>query len=222
MSALVRWLPELAVASADDIRRFGPQAARVRSLLDFIPTMSEDAGRVGTDLWHAVGYAAGDDARRAAWYRALGAASDAADDAARNAAGDAAGYDARNAADDAAWHDASWTAWHDTRHAALTAADNAARAEVVSDLISPENYRLLTNPLATGRAVDVLAPRYKDTPFREMLQELASPRVITQPSDVLAVGRIARSPEEIRDIAMTLIADGMTVEEALNAARLLA
>ena len=200
MSALVRWLPKLAVASADDIARFGPQAARVRSLLDFIPTMSDDAARASRV------------ARGAAW--------DAADDAAWSVAGDAARSAAsrlaRGAARDAAWNAADDAAWSVAGDAARGAAD----AEVVSDFLSPENYRILTNPLAAGRAVDVLAPRYKDTPFRELLQELVSKRLITQPSDVLSVGRIARSPEDIVEIAMTLIADGVPVDEAYRMARL--
>lgn len=222
MSALVRWLPELAVASADDIARFGPQAARVRTLLDFIPTMSEDAARVGGDAWWATrstdeyatypaaylaargaaGNAAGSAARDAAW----GAAEDAAEGAAYNAA--------RGAARDAAGH-AVWVA-------AGGAGRDAAMGEVVSNLISPENYRMLTNPLAAGRAVDVLRPRYKNTQFRELLQELAPKRVITQPSDVLGVGRIASLPDEvaIRE-AIDLVANyGMTFEEALNVIRM--
>jgi hypothetical protein len=172
--------------------------------------MSDDAVRASNSASNA---AWGD-----AWFAAKGDAWDAAYDAAR----DAAMGDARDAAWNAVGDAAKGDAWDAALDAALGAAPRAAEVEVVSDLISPENYRILTNPLAAGRAVDVLAPRYKDTPFREMLQELAPRSAITQPSDVLGVGRIARSPEEIREIAMTLIADGMTVEEALNAARLLA
>jgi hypothetical protein len=203
MSALVRWLPKLAVASARDTARFGPNAARVRSLLDFLPAMSNDAYEVGR--------------------AAMGAADDAAMGAARRAADDAAMGAARRRAYDAARDDSSWVAGDAAYDGGMGAAENAATGEVLSDLISPENYRILTSPLATGRAVDVLAPRYKNTQFRELLQELAPNSVIAQPADVLGVGRIARSPEEIRDIALTLIKDGgMTIEEAYNAARLLA
>jgi hypothetical protein len=215
VSALVRWLPELAVATADDIAQYGPNAARVRTLLDFLPTISDDAARASD--------AASVAARRGSVIDALTAARRAA----RDAAVDAARDDALGAARSAAVDTARRAAMRDKRIWAmddvLEAAKGATRAEVVSDLISPENYRILTNPLATGRAVDVLAPRYKDTQFRELLQELGPKKRIAQPSDVLTVGRIARSPEEIREIALTLIEDGgMTVEEAYNAARMLA
>ena len=185
MSALVRWLPKLAVATADDIARFGPNAARVKTLLDFIPTMSEDAARMSYNMYDLNMHAQYD-----RWGNALYPDP----------------LDAERAIE---------------RRSARYAAGDAARAEVTSDIITPEYYRLLTNPLAMGRAVDVLAPRYKDTPFREMLQELGRKKVIMQPSDVLAVGRIARSPEDIREIAMTLIADGMAPEDAIRTASML-
>ncbi len=196
MSALVRWLPELAVATADDIARFGPNAARVRSLLDFIPTMS----RAALD---ATSSAVMKNPNVAATKAAREAASSATTNAARQAFREAARSGTRNT---------PWKSGYD-----------AARAEVVSDLISPEVYRTLINPLATGRAVDVLRPRFDRTPFRELITELGPKQMITQPSDVLNVARIAGSPEEIRDIALQLLKDGgMTIEEAYQAARLLA
>jgi len=194
VSALVRWLPELAVATADDIARFGPNAARVQTLLEFLTTMSNDAVRATDDAWN--------------WTPARQAAKGAVEDAAGNAAWNAAGSAAGSAAGDFVTGAARQAAW------------DAATSELVSDLISPENYRILTNPLAIGRAVDVLKPRYKNTAFRELLEELGPKSVITQPTDVLAVGRIARSPEDIREIAMTLIADGVPVDEAYQMARL--
>jgi len=197
MSALVRWLPKLAVASADDIARYGPQAARVKTLLDFIPTMSDDAARMSRNVYDVNMHAQYDRWGNATYTDPL---------------------DAERAIER---RGARYAAWDAAPRAAEDAAGDAARAEVTSDIITPEYYRLLTNPLAMGRAVDVLAPRYKDTPFRELLQELAPKRVITQPSDVLAVGRIARSPEDIREIVMTLIADGVPLDEAYQMARLL-
>jgi hypothetical protein len=207
VSALVRWLPKLAVASADDIARFGPNAARVRSLLDFLPTMSDEAARAAKEAEAARNAALGWDVKKdVAWRAVLNAARNSPRDAARDKAWRAARDATRGGAWDSAWD----------------AAPRAVEGEVVSDLISPENYRSLTNPLATGRAVDVLAPRYKNTPFRELLQELAPKRVITQPTDVLGVGRIASLPDEvaIRE-AIDLVANyGMTFEEALNVIRM--
>jgi hypothetical protein len=192
VSALIRWLPKLAVASADDIAQFGPQAARVRTLLDFLPTMSQEAARVGGRAW-------------------LGSSEDLVFDAV-----EAASRAGKNKAYNASYEASRYKARYPKSDMMSDAARSAGWGEAVSDLISPENYRILTNPLATGRA----APRYKDTPFRELLQELAPKRLITQPSDVLSVGRIARSPEDIVEIAMTLIADGVPIDEAYQMARL--
>jgi hypothetical protein len=209
VSALVRWLPKLAVASADDIARYGPNAARVRSVLDFLPTMSFDAQRVGAKA--ALRARLNETASDADyWYNALDVAGMKTKDANRIP------FMAE------AWND-MLDASRGNTYLHGSGLQGAAYGEVSSDLIPSNTYRVLTNPLATGRAVDVLAPRYKDTPFLELLTDFASSRVLAQPRDVLAAGRIARSPEEIREIALQLIEDGgMTVEEAYNAARLLA
>lgn len=187
---LVKWLASQGddvVVSADDLAEFGPQAAKVRALLDFIPTMSDDAARVS----RVARDAAGD----AAYY----AARDAARDAARGTAGDAAYYVARDAARD------------------------AASGEAVGDLISPENYRILTNPLAAGRAVDVLGsrPRNQGTPFLDVVRNMGERNAITGPRDVVVASRLAKSPEDIREIALTLMSDGMSAEDAMRTARML-
>jgi hypothetical protein len=82
--------------------------------------------------------AAWDAARDAAWVAAWVAAGDAAWVAAWVAARDAAGVAARDAARGAAWDAA--------RDAAGVAARDAALASVVRDLITPEQYDILTGP----------------------------------------------------------------------------
>jgi|694.fasta_scaffold34507_7 hypothetical protein len=210
MSALIRWLPELAVATAKDIERFGPQAARVRSMLDFLPTMSLDAQRVGekaalrarTRLNENV---SDDDY----WYNAL----DVADRTTQKAN--------RIPFMTEAWND-MLDAFPDAMHMSGAGLQGAAYGEVASDLITPNTYRVLTNPLAASRAVDVLSKRYKNTPFRELLGELGSSLRIAQPSDVLRVGRVAALPDEVaRQEIVDLVKNyGMTLEEAINVIRM--
>ena len=197
---LVKWLANQAddvVASADDLAQFGPQAARVRALLSFLPTMSDDALRTSSAAQRSLYDVAGDAAR--------GAASDAASgSAAMFAPSDAALAVAR---------DAGSMAVHD-----------AAKATAVSDLISPENYRILTNPLAAGRAVDVLGsrPRNQGTPFLDVVRNMRERKAIAGPRDVVVASRLANKyDDDIIETALTLMADGMSAEEAMRAARML-
>jgi hypothetical protein len=146
---------------------------------------------------------------------------------ARNAAGNDAWLAARNDAWTAAGNAAGIAARNAARNATRNAAGNdawyAATAEVASDLISPENYRILTNPVATGRAVDVLAarPRNQGTPFLDVVRNMGERKAITSPRDVVVASRLAKSPEDIREIALTLMSDGMSAEEAMRTARML-
>ena len=202
--SLVRWLPELAVATAEDVARYGPQAARVKTLLDFLPTMSDEAARTSGAAWNAAPDAAWGDAMAAVRGSARGPAWDAA-------------YDATNDVVLPSWSGPSWGVSSDD---AYDAASDAALGSVVSDLISPENYRRLTDPLAAGRAVDILRtrPRNLNTPFLDITRRLAEQGSIRGPRDVVVASRIARSPEDIREIALTLISDGMNPLEALRTA----
>lgn len=198
MSALVRWLPQIARASADDIARYGPEAARVRTLLDFISTMSQDAASINA-VKGALPHKPFDAAILAAWDNkridARRNAMNAADAAIKGVAGNA--------------NIAYYPAW------------GAAAAEVVNDLITPDAYRALTNPLAAGRAFDVLRPRSPEN-FRDVVRKIGERDAIRQPLDVLTARTIARSPQEIRDIALGLIETGMGVDEALQTARTMA
>ncbi len=217
MSALIRWLPKLAVATADDIRRFGPNAAQVRSLLDFMPTMSDDAIRVGADAWESARGSGRlgpafqelqDAVQRADWNNDFAPVDEYAGRL-RNAITQ---VQARNLGNSPLARKNPW----------LFA--NAAEAEVASNLIPEEVYKTIVEPLAAGRAVDVLRarPRLQDTPFLNVVRGMSERGAISRPRDVVIGSRLAQSPEAIREIAITLMGEGMTAEEAINAARLLA
>ncbi len=198
LSKLVQWLPKAVGASADDVATLGPQAGRVRSLLRFLPSMSDEAKSIG-------------DAARTR--RSMqGLEDDAWDEAISKAMGQG-----RGSAQDIARR------WALDPPSLGFSAEKAALAESVSDIISPQSYRLLTNQLNTSRVVDRLRnkPRYQDTPLSDILEQFASRGLITGPRDVVRAGRVARSPEDVREIALTLIAEGMDPASALRAARLL-
>ena len=113
---------------------FGPNGEAVALFIERCRTLTPEQ----TKQLAAAGDAARDAARYAAWA--------AAGDAARAAAGVAAGA----AAGDAAWYAAGaaarYAAWDAAGDAARDAAWDAAGAAAVRDLITPEQYALLTEP----------------------------------------------------------------------------
>ncbi len=135
-SKLIQWLPEIVQATDEDILRYGPQAAQVRTLLDFIPGMSERAHYISRNA-----------VKDAAW--------DAAWDAADRATYDAARVDAwDDAAEDAFDVGAEATGYAESGSVAMS----AALAELVNDLIDPQDYRILTDRLNAGRVYDLRLP----------------------------------------------------------------
>jgi len=211
---LIKWLANQAddvAASADDLKRFGPNAARVRSLLDFIPTMSDDAARASGSAWNNASNNANNAARNAAYFSVWNNARNNADNAARNAAWDAADGDTYDAA----------------RNALRYAADSAANATSVGDLIDPNTYRTLTNPLAAGRAVDILGnrPRNQGLPFYDIVRQMGDSGLLKTPRDVVIASRLAKAPDNVLETALFLMnnnTSGMTLQDILTNARLLA
>jgi hypothetical protein len=193
---LIRWTPKIAEASADDIARFGPQAARVRALLNFIPGMSDDAAKISD----------------AAWGSAWGPARRAKRDASRKAAMDASRYEAWGSAYDALRD----RAWGPAREAAV----DAAGTEVVSDLITPEIYRTVTNPMASARALDRLAGRAPES-FIPVARDLGERGLVSAPADIVTALRVSKLPQQQQSLVMGLVDSGMTIEDALLAARAL-
>ena len=192
---LVKWLANQAddvAASADDLQRFGPQAAKVRSLLDFLPKMSDDAARVSGSMYNAV-----DDV-------AFNAANNAADNAAFNAARNNANYAARSDAWDALDDNTYDAARNALRYDAHYAADHAANATSVGDLIDPNTYRILTNPLATGREADIVNMNAPEN-FMGILRNLNERSLIMNPQDVRSARKLADLSDYERDPVMEYI-----------------
>ena len=134
----------------------GPNGVEVTAFLDLLPTLTttqwtaardavRDAARFAARVaakdavWYAAGDAARDAARAAVWYAVWYAAGDAVRDAARVAARDAVWYAVRDAACD------------------------AAGALLVRDLITTEQFDVLTAPMrAAGIDFDALREADRD------------------------------------------------------------
>jgi hypothetical protein len=109
---------------------YGPNSAQVKLFIDRLKVLTDkEVKRIAA--WDAVWVAA----RDAAWDVARSAAWDAACIAARGAAWDAIWEATRNITRNTAWNTAWNTNW-------------AARAIVVMDLISEEQFTILTEPFA--------------------------------------------------------------------------
>ena len=122
----------------------GPNGAEVAAFLDLLPTLTRAQGVTARS---AAGDAVGSSARVATWFVAEDAAGDAARDAARDAAGKAA------------WCAARSVAWCAARDVTL----DAAGALVVRDLITTEQFDVLTAPMrAAGIDFDALTEADRD------------------------------------------------------------
>jgi hypothetical protein len=202
-SNLIKWTPKILEASADDVARFGPQAARVRALLNFIPTMSDDAAKISSNSWYSA-QRLETDPMWGAWRQA----EDAVGNAARVSADDRARYAAEGAAQTAG------------RYPAMYPAEVAGRAEMISDLIEPEVYRKLTNPMASARALDRLAGRAPES-FVPTARDMGDRGLVSAPADIVTALRISKLPPSVQPLVMGLVDSGMTIEDALSAARAL-
>jgi hypothetical protein len=203
VSNLIKWTPKIVEATADDIARFGPQAARVKALLNFIPGMSDDAAKIS-------------DAAASAGEGTWRAAFTAADKAARNAERLVESNVATRAANDKAFNAIRRAAGYST----VDAASDAANAEVLSDLITPQVYRTLTNPLASARALDRLAGRAPES-FIPIARDLGERGLVAAPSDIVSALRISKLPSQQQSLVTGLVDSGLTLEEAMLAARAL-
>jgi hypothetical protein len=203
VSNLIRWTPQIAEATASDIAKFGPQAARVRALLNFIPTMSDDAAKISSN----------------SWYSAQRSETDPVWDAWAQAE-DAVGNAARVSADDRARYAAEGVAQSSRRFPSMYPAQVSGRAEMISDLIEPEVYRTLTNPLASARALDRLAGRAPES-FVPIARGMGDRGLVTAPADIVTALRISKLPPSVQPLVMNLVDSGMPIEDAVAAARAL-
>jgi hypothetical protein len=106
----------------------------------------------------------------------------------------------------------------------------ADRSSVVNELLraapsvvasTPDEMRIANQAAMRARAIPVFNRQPQDV--RDILLNMAgaSPRGL-RPGDILTARSIAQKPEDVREIALALVADGMAPREALETARMLA
>jgi hypothetical protein len=215
---LIRWGKKLAPATADEIAEFGPQAARVKALMSFIPNMSDDAtwltqdvanalqNKVGlqrafelSDLVTNVGVRQGrEDKMRRAFSRAFETAHDRGNKV--------------------------------SRYIDPLPSGDAAYAEALSDFLIPgygraygpgaEAYSQMTAPLATARRFDMTVPNAPES-FTNAARTLGERGLITGPKDVELARRISMQPAHIQEMYFNLLQEGTDPVELLAAMKAL-
>jgi hypothetical protein len=202
---LIRWGKDIIPATADEIKRLGPNAARVKAVLDMSRWgVSDDAWKVAEAAWRP-------------HLRVL--------DRARGTARINTIFDLNEQKRleqlkraEALGHDLGAN-WGDGYHTGAPSAA-AAVSESVSDLIVPETYRTLTNPLAAARRFDKTVPNAPEG-FTAVVRNLGERGFITGPKSIEAARRLSMESPTFTDLVISFVQDGMTFQEAMAAARAL-
>jgi hypothetical protein len=181
-----------------DIARFGPEAPKkLRALLDFLPTMSDDARAVSGDAWLHSGSADHDDAWKTSIMAAKGRRA-APDGSTFVGTADGDGMSALRNAQDAA------QALGGVLPFSPLAAGDAATGLLTSRFIDPQTYRVLTLPLATGRALDVVRPHAPEN-FLDVVRGLGERGLVQQPVDMISAQTLAIASDPERKYLMEVI-----------------
>jgi len=200
---LMRLGKYLVPATDSEIKRLGPNAARVKAVLDMASGSGDDAWQVAEDAWRPHG-----GVLSKAWSDAENTVFDPNDER-RWVQLERAEALGRDLGDD----------WGDGYHTGVPYAA-AAISESASDLISPETYRTLTNPLAAARRFDRTVPNAPEG-FTAIVRNLGERGLITGPQSVEVARRLSMESPTFTDLVMSFVQDGMTFQEAMAAARAL-
>jgi hypothetical protein len=207
-SQLIRWGKKIIPATADDIERFGPNAARVKALMRVIQHTSGDA----VELAHKAMY------KKIPNLPSLDEASDIADEAASFSGRARASKGAKAAADINAILE------QDAKKRSGILLSNpamfAARGEVVSDIIAPDTYKSLVNPLAIAKRFDMSVPNAPEG-FTNAARTLGERGLVSGPKDIELARRISMLPPHLQDVYFSLLQDGSDPMAMLAALKLL-
>ena len=212
---LIRWGKDVVPATVDEIADLGPNAARVKALLRFIPTLGGDAGLIARDADRAVNlqknlvkeFASTMEGRRGE--QAFRAQNKALEQAV-NTIFDKGLNNGKAFAQDSVPR--FFPAWDATTR--------ATTGESISDLASPELYRGLTSPFNAGRRFAMTVPNAPEG-FTSIARTLGEMGQITGPKSIEAARRLSMESPTLTQIVTTFVQDGMSLEDALAAARAL-
>jgi hypothetical protein len=214
---LINWGKEIA-PTADELKVFGPKAARVGAIIRMLPGMSDDAkiitsgARHVTEIPNALGFKNIGDVELAALRqmdRQLVGENVAT--AAFDAGVDSVATPLRLSMDET----------ENFAGAAESAAiAEAARDRIGKDIFVADLYKPLTSALATGRRFDRTVPTAPES-FTAIARSLGEMGQITSPKGVEAARRLSMEDPTFTQLVMSFVQDGMSLEDALAAARAL-
>jgi hypothetical protein len=197
---LINWGKKIIPATADEIIDFGPNAARVKGLLSMIENMSPDAAKIPSVAKVSGPVATLKDARKnAERFVIFRPAKEAAEDAYRKA---------------------QVVRSEDYGTSGIFRAQNAAGAEVVSDLITPADYRDLTNPMAAARRFDMTVPNAPEG-FTNIARSLGERGLITGPKEIELARRVSMLSPDMQQVYLNLLGENTDPVQLLQALRLM-
>jgi len=212
---LIKWGKKIIPATADEIAEFGPNAARVKALLGMAESMSDDAGKLASNVLVLKPEKTG-----MLWDRhdAMTRALDANFGSKRGTM--------QNNVTESIMRMGDFTAptskYKSTfeRNRVREALNDASTAEVVSDLITPEFYSPLTNPMAVARAFELSVPRTPEG-FINIARSLGERGLITAPKDIRIAQQISQLPPAMQQVYLDLVGEGTDPAQLLQALRLM-
>ena len=198
---LIKWGKKIIPATADEIAEFGPNATRVRALINMVGGLSDDSIR-----------AAGNAEQYTRPLMREAEQSLLADvPKYRSLTNPAFSYAADRAGRLINQQDAI---------AAQHAAGIAASAEAVGDLITPQTYRTLTNPIAAARRFDMTVPNAPEG-FTNIARSLGERGLITAPKDIELARRVSMLSPDMQQVYLNLLGEGTDPAQLLQALRLM-
>jgi len=198
---LINWGKKIIPATADEIARLGPNATRVRALINMVGDLSDNAiktaGNARQYTRPLMLEAEQSLLANVPKYRSISnpAFSDAADRAGRLI----------NQQD-------AISAQH--------AAGIAASAEAVGDLITPQTYRTLTNPIAAARRFDMTVPNAPEG-FTNIARSFGERGLISAPKDIELARRVSMLPPAMQQVYFNLLGEGTDPAQLIQALRLM-
>jgi hypothetical protein len=215
---LIRWGKKIIPATDDEIARFGPQAARVEALRSMAYKLSDDAKRISKDSRDLI---VNKDKFR------------------YNQASDRSSATARNAGREEQFDNAFYGGYEDLSSGPGndgyigTALADALGAESVSDLLVPgvlknikthktdlSDYKLLTDPMATGRRFDMTVPNAPES-FTNIARSLGERSLLAAPKDIELARRVSMLPPAMQQVYLNLLGEGTDPAQLLQALRLM-
>jgi hypothetical protein len=206
---LIRWGKKIIPATEREIARYGKNAPRITAMLqrirdiptiDYIPGMDPDSGY--TILNKAVS------AKPAGTVQEL-------KDAWRNADSQTSSGSFQ-ALDDAE----RWTDMGIATSKTLDATQDAVLAAAFSDLITPQTYRTLTQPMALVSSLQSSAARAPEG-FGTIARNLSELNMLNTPQDVRIARQISQLPPEMQQVYLNLLGEDTDPVQLLQALRLM-